>query len=55
LSRQYAQPSSDAAMNFVVVSWYAGSDRRSVFAQIASCSIAVPASFQLMTLKSLGW
>ena len=55
LSRQYIQPFMDALTNLVAVSLYSASLLSlSVLAQMASWSIAVPTSFQLMTAKSSG-
>ena len=51
-----AQPRMAPLISLVAVSAYAGSlERRSVLAQIASWSIAVPTSFQSITEKSAGW
>ncbi len=56
LSRANTQPLIDALTNFLATSAYSGSSAsRAVSAQIASCSIAVPTSFQLMTFRSAGW
>ena len=55
-SRWSIQPRIAPWMSLTAVSAYSSSDSsRSVSAQIASCSIAVPTSFQSMTEKSSGW